>query len=456
MRTGLVITTYNRPKYLERCLASLVNEVRGIRVYVIDDASTDPTVSGLILDFAGKAQTQVRVMRNPKNMGVAYSLKTAFEAAFNDGCEIVMNLDSDAIVKKGAIQTLAMMSHNNPHNLVTGFHSVNKNPDGKDRHKVISQHEGYWLKESVGGINFVLDQKLYGKYVKPALEKAIAGKCNWDHQACINSMEDGNGVICMVPSLIQHIGVESAMGHSKEAPDVAADFFELELPDVTLIGVDCNHVDELIKACDISTRHIKFGAVKMLTSMTVPIDGRIVKIKPLNSKEAYNEFIIRELYKHIDTKYLLIFQGDGYVLDYKAWSPDFLNYDYIGATWWYKDGRNVGNGGFSLRTKKFMEHVAKDPVIVNTYPEDHVLCREYRPHLESKGFRFAPAEVADRFSIEAAYSVRDRQYSGQFGFHGYNVDYLSADLDHIPTPPSKQASKYQSKNVGWKKNAPVR
>lgn len=448
MRTGLIITTYNRPRYLERCLNSLVNEVKGIRVYIIDDASTDTQVSALILDFAGRAMTQVRVLRNPQNKGVAYSLKMAFGEAFNDGCEIVMNLDSDAVVKKGAIHALAMMGHNHPSNLVTGFHSVNKNPDGKDRHKVISKHDDHWLKESVGGINFVMNQKLYGQYVKPALEKAILGKCNWDHQACINSMDDGNGVVCAVPSLIQHIGFESSMNHNGE-PDVAADFFELELPDVTLIGVDCNHVHDLMKACEISTRHIKFGAVKLLTSMVPPAaHPGIIRIEPLRSKEAYNQFIIRELYKHVDTKYLLIFQGDGYVLDYKAWNPDFLKYDYIGATWWYKDGKNVGNGGFSLRTKKFMEHVAKDPVIVNTYPEDHVLCREYRAHLESKGFKYAPAEVADRFAIEAAYS-HDRRYSGQFGFHGYNVDYISADLDHIPVPPKKSSIQ---KGVGWVKN----
>lgn len=450
MKVGLIITTYNRPEYLERCLKSVMaaitehertldlgivlngKDYSHVWVYVVDDASTDHSVNMIITqELRGMFVTS---QFNSRNVGIARNLLNGFWKAWDDGCDIVMNLDADAVVRPTFIRELLKLSVEHPNNIVTGFHSVNRNADGKERHKVMERHEGYWIKESVGGINFVLNKKLYESYVKPALSLAAQKKCNWDHKACQLSMSSGNGIVCAVPSLIQHIGIESSMGHtSNEQPDVAADWHDLELPDVTLIGVDCNHVELLQRAFDLSTVRIKFGAEKILTSKDIS-DARAYMIEDLTTKEAYNEFIVRELYKFVDTKYLLIIQHDGYVLNWEGWDPKFLEWDYIGATWWYKDGLNVGNGGFSLRSKAFMKAVAEDELIVETYPEDHQLCRTYRRHIEkAHGMKYAPAEVADRFAIEAAYTA-DNGYKGQFGFHGYGVDYTAwaGKLDHIP------------------------
>jgi hypothetical protein len=39
-----------------------------------------------------------------------------------------------------------------------------------------------------------------------------------------------------------------------------------------------------------------------------------------------------------------------------AWDPEFLDWDYIGAKWfWAEAGKRVGNGGFSLRSYKLLE-----------------------------------------------------------------------------------------------------
>ena len=64
------------------------------------------------------------------------------------------------------------------------------------------------------------------------------------------------------------------------------------------------------------------------------------------------------LKKYIDTDFCLIIQGDGFVIHPENWTDEFLKYDYIGAPW-----RNlahysfirVGNGGFSLRSKKLLK-----------------------------------------------------------------------------------------------------
>ncbi len=124
--------------------------------------------------------------------------------------------------------------------------------------------------------------------------------------------------------------------------------------------------------------------------------------------------MIKELAPHVDTDFALLVQWDGFVVNADAWSDDFLDYDYIGAKWiFHTDGHNVGNGGFSLRSRRLLEAL-RDPHVVPGAVEDDAICRTYRTYLEAThGIRFAPEAVADRFSFEASYWT-----SPPFGFHG--------------------------------------
>lgn len=191
---------------------------------------------------------------------------------------------------------------------------------------------------------------------------------------------------------------------------------KLSLDQITLVGVDCIDVDRLVVVSEVCQKHIQFGDVKILSSM--PSSCRhLVKIEPITSKSQYSYFIIKELYKYIETPYLLIIQNDGFILNPFGWRSEFLNYDYIGSPWkrWHNDGYNVGNGGFSLRTKKLMETVALDDSIKECHMEDYVICRVYGNYLRAQGFSFAPEEVADKFGVEHG------KWENQFGFHQADI-----------------------------------
>lgn len=123
--------------------------------------------------------------------------------------------------------------------------------------------------------------------------------------------------------------------------------------------------------------------------------------------------MLRDLLQHIATSHALCIQWDGFVLDGTAWDPSFLDYDYVGAPWpHFNDGHNVGNGGFSLRSRRLLEACRTLPF--GDYPmEDVLICREWRPQLERQGIRFAPESIARRFSFE-----RMAPKGGEFGFHG--------------------------------------
>jgi tetratricopeptide (TPR) repeat protein len=142
--------------------------------------------------------------------------------------------------------------------------------------------------------------------------------------------------------------------------------------------------------------------------------ARHVAIAPLAGRAAYSRFVVKDLLRHVETAHVLLIQWDGYVVNPAAWDDGFLDYDYIGARWGFRqDAQCVGNGGFSLRSRRLLEAL-QDPAIDRFEPEDEMICRHYRPLLESRhGVRFAPPEVADRFAFETTHPK-----GRPLGFHG--------------------------------------
>lgn len=424
MSVALLLVTYNRPEYLKECLESLKHADRSLfaEVLVVDDASTDPKTKNLLSTAFAASQ---RTIYNEKNQGIAKNLLQGFEDLFSRH-EIVISLDSDAIVRNDFASRL--LENYAPGTILTGFHSVTRNANGTERHAIIRQQGNCYFKQSVGGINFCINKQAFDWFVKPALERSAQFGGNWDHMACINAC----GAWCLKESVVDHIGFDSSMNHI-EQPDTAESFCFHDLKDVTLFGLDTVDFARLESAAEKCTKRLKFGEVVLLGKKDCQV----------NSIEDYSRFIVKELHKHVKTTHCLIIQHDGYVLNPSAWKPEWLDYDYIGATWWYKDGMNVGNGGFSLRSKKLIDILATDPNIREVHPEDHVICRTYRTYLERvHGIRFAPEEVADRFSYEG-HLQPSKSLNGHFGFHGKKaVEQLSRLSSGTPAPLPAQSKTY--------------
>ncbi len=203
------------------------------------------------------------------------------------------------------------------------------------------------------------------------------------------------------------------------------------LSDITLIGVDCVDVERLILAAEISTAHLQFDAVQLLSSLPTA-NPWVTPIEHLGDIEAYNDFVLKELHRYVHTAAALVIQHDGFVLNPGAWTDDFRRWDYIGAPWAVEGARVVGNGGFSLRSRRLLERLSAPDIVRPTrVPEDWFVCVSVRDLLDSEGFRFAPADVAHRFSFEGdpAFGV---SWRGQFGFHGLTWTDISAWLNDHP------------------------
>jgi len=190
----------------------------------------------------------------------------------------------------------------------------------------------------------------------------------------------------------------------------------LKLPNVTLCCIDCVNQGKAIAAIKKSMEQCEFAAVKFITDIKIKIDGiEIANIPKIKSKKEYSEFCIKELNDYFDTEFILLIQHDGLVLNGDCWDNNFLKFDYIGAKWNYPKGeRNVGNGGFSLRSKKLQSALQEDDFIQPTEQEDDCIVRLYGSYLERKyKIVFADEDTADKFSFEL-----NEPCNKTFGFHG--------------------------------------
>lgn len=191
-----------------------------------------------------------------------------------------------------------------------------------------------------------------------------------------------------------------------------------DLAMVTLVAVTSVAIGATAQAVERSLAQARFGEVLWLSDQPPPepIADLVTwhAIEPIGSRTEYTRFMLHRLATYVATSHALCVQWDGFVLDGKAWTAEFLTYDYIGAPWpHFYDGFNVGNGGFSLRSKRLLAACQDFPADTGE-AEDVIICRTMRPILEEQvGMRFAPRNLASQFAFE-----RGRPVGISFGFHG--------------------------------------
>jgi Protein of unknown function (DUF5672) len=214
----------------------------------------------------------------------------------------------------------------------------------------------------------------------------------------------------------------------------------LRLANVTLVAMSSVDTDNTIKALMRSCEGIEYGSVKFISHKkptNLPATISFCPIEKINSINEYSYNMIYNLDNYIDTRFALTIQADGYAINPSSWRDEFLQYDYIGAPFAlpadetsYRDINNnifrVGNGGFSLRSKKLIELPNKLKLpwkpFHGFYNEDGFICAMNRHIYEANGCKFAPIDVAKYFSHEA--EIPEIQGISPFGFHGKRSKYI--------------------------------
>lgn len=203
----------------------------------------------------------------------------------------------------------------------------------------------------------------------------------------------------------------------------------LELNDVTLMCLNGVNPTLGAKALIYSMKSIKFNK-SILFSHSAPdplTDVLFKEIEYIPIKKlthlGTSWFMLTQIQQYINTKFCLSIHDDGFVINPNLWKKEFLDYDYIGAPW---VSGHVGNGGFALRSRLFMD-------ICKTLPwqgehDDWHACVTHRDYFISKGCKFAPLDLAVTFSLEGIIPGYKYDLNECFGFHGRGeVEYLFKD-----------------------------
>jgi hypothetical protein len=210
------------------------------------------------------------------------------------------------------------------------------------------------------------------------------------------------------------------------------DNLKLNLNKVTIVSINGRDPENSAKAIKISSEKINFYQKIIITNKNLSYsDIEVIKIDGLASLKDYNIFCIKEMYKYIDSEYCLFVQPDGFVVNPYLWTDFFYNYDYIGAPWgehltkdvlqktnMQGDVKNiVGNGGFSLRSKKLLIETSKIDYKNPELEEDVIISVLHRKDLKQAGIKYAPVQIAQQFSLESY--INEKSILGNsFGFHG--------------------------------------
>lgn len=211
----------------------------------------------------------------------------------------------------------------------------------------------------------------------------------------------------------------------------------LDLPDITLVCVDCATPELALRAMHRSLAAARFPRALLLTD--APLRDPLVEVRAiprLDSLAAYSGFMLKGLAAHIATEFALVVQWDSWIIDPSCWQDTWCALDYIGAPWARRPpGQDVGNGGFSLRSRRLLCALADDAFPAG-HPEDSRIGLTWRPALEAQGLRFADRPTARRFSAEM-----DFDPAPSFGFHGlYNfwraLPPAALDAELAALPPS--------------------
>ncbi len=211
------------------------------------------------------------------------------------------------------------------------------------------------------------------------------------------------------------------------------------LPNVTLISYD--NVDDpsrTLRALNYSTRAIKFADVVLVCRKRPDgVNGTTIQKVHESGRLPSTIWHGVGIANYVQTDFALTIHHDGYVINPEAWDDDWLKYDFIGAPWPAfshpcHPGKSdlpgrVGNDGFSLRSRAFMEESAalRDLFISSAkrgVGSDTFFSQHQRPALEQRGITFAPVEVAAGFSWESNIEEipGDRPYA--FGFHNFHLE----------------------------------
>jgi GT2 family glycosyltransferase len=113
-----IVVTYNGEETIKECIDSLLKSELALSIFIIDNASTDNTLSILKQKYP-----MIIIIENKKNIGFGQANNIGFKYAKENQYDYVFLLNQDAYIEKDTIFNLVKVQNNNPqYDLLSPLH----------------------------------------------------------------------------------------------------------------------------------------------------------------------------------------------------------------------------------------------------------------------------------------------------------------------------------------------
>jgi 3',5'-cyclic AMP phosphodiesterase CpdA len=211
------------------------------------------------------------------------------------------------------------------------------------------------------------------------------------------------------------------------------------IKDVSLVAIKNEKVDrhDLAAAMSKSLSIFPFKEALLFTDVKLKknYEGVQQVITPFPLEREYVDYLmLSEVPNHVSGTHYITMSSYYYPNNIYSWDDHFLDYHFVAGRWLHHPDsyipphpmcgphNDVGFGSLSLRSKLFGQAAAalfreswKNSSIDSSLwtPETYYIGRTIRPLLESKGFKYATKEIADKFfNSDTNYSSIGTRYFG--------------------------------------------
>jgi glycosyltransferase involved in cell wall biosynthesis len=180
----------------------------------------------------------VHTIKHVSHKPIGKSIMEGYDWMYNNGYDILCNLDSDVLVKDNWLKESIRLLEQYPNDIVSAFNEANHL-----KHCVVKEFDDHYLKNCGGGIHYCFTRELYKTFVQPILANVeMKGDLNfWDAAIVEHIQAGGKYIIATKPSRIQHIGYTGfkenyeSLSSRNKLWQVAPDYV-LSDEEITLIG----------------------------------------------------------------------------------------------------------------------------------------------------------------------------------------------------------------------------
>jgi len=198
----VLLTTFNRSKYLKSSIKSLLNSDLGdSTIHIYDDCSEEPKTLGILESL--KDHPQIEIAVNERNLGCDTNIALAArEIIEKTGCEYIISTDSDTIYNK---EWLNFFKSQLSKPRITDFAAAISLFNASVHPVIGTYDDDLNVKESMGGMTVAVKSSYFFDMDETTATINKPWFC-WDWEVVYKSQEKGELLLCSKTSMVSHIG----------------------------------------------------------------------------------------------------------------------------------------------------------------------------------------------------------------------------------------------------------